>query len=249
MSQDYKIQNKCDHLINWEAEVLQSDRRTLYLSYPLGARDSLSIRMNNIVLNKISFYSVTTLPNVATGIFSKTFIRFNNPTKLYNPLIEAKYTTLSTYCPKCAGVNYLDDIIYGPDKDVVMAQDEVLLIQTLEKFIVTEVNSNPYHTWVGTSIGDLVGTKITDISYLKTNIYNNVKKAVDNLKTVQAQYSKSGRVTTLGELFGDLIAIDVTQSTADPSTILVTVKFSAQSGRVLLFEQLVEANLNQLLPA
>ena len=249
MSHDYKIQNKCDHFINWEGVTLQSDRRTLYLSYPLGAASSLSLRMNNIVLNKVSYYTVKTQSNLAIGIFSKTYILFNNPTKLYNPLIEAKYTTQSNFCPKCAGINFLDDITYGPDKDVVLAQDEVLLIQTLEKFIVTEINSNPYHPWVGTSIESLIGTKITDTNYLKTNIYNNVKKAVDDLKRIQAQYSKSGRPTTSGELFGDLIAIDVVPSTADPSTILVTVKFTAQSGRVLLFEQLVEDNLNQLLPA
>jgi hypothetical protein len=245
MSVDYKIQNRCDHIINWEAITIQSDRKTLYLSYSLGSAASLSIRVNNIVLNE-NLYIVTTQPNVQNGIFSKTYITFKNSIRLYNPLIEAQYTTLSNFCPKCSGTNYLDDIVYGPDKDVVLAQDEILLIQTLEKFIVTQINSNPYHTWLGTSLHTLIGTKVTDISFLKTKIYNDVKKAVDDLKKMQAQYVSLGRPVSQGELFGDLISIDVTPDPSDQSTVHIMVKFSARSGRVLLFEQLAEANLSQL---
>jgi hypothetical protein len=239
MSIDYKIQNLCDHVINWEGISLQTDRKTIYLSYPLGAESSLVIRMNNIVLNR-SMYNVTTQPGIQEGIFSKTYITLKSSTKLFFPIVEARYVTGSGFCPKCAGIKYLDDIVYGPDKDVVTAKDEYLLIQTLEKFIVTRVNSNPYHTWLGTSLHTLIGTKITDMNYIQSKIFEDVKKAVDDLKKVQDQYIKSGRAVSQGELFGDLLSIDVLQDPSDNTTIQIFVKFTARSGRALLFEQLME---------
>ena len=239
MSIDFKIQNQCDHVINWEQIPLQSDRKTFYLSYPLGAEASLSIRMNNVVLLRSSF-NVTTQPGANNGIYSKTYVTFKDSTKLYSPIVEARYTAASSYCPKCAGVKYLDDIIYGPNKDIVTVKDEYLLIQTLEKFIVTRVNSNPFHTWIGTSLHTLIGTKILDMDYLNSKIFDDVKKSVEDLKKTQDQYIKSGRAVSQGELFGELLSIDVQQDNTDPSTIQVVVKFTSRSGRALLFEQLLE---------
>ena len=239
MSIDYKIQNKCDHVINWEDIPLQADRKTVYLSYPVGSEASLQLRINNVVWNK-SLYNITTNKTYKDGIFSKTYIMFKDSTKLFNPLVEARYTTTSSFCPKCAGVKYLDDIIYGPNRDVVTVKDEYLLIQTLEKFIITKLNSNPYHTWLGTSLHTLIGSKINNLSFIKSKVFDDVKKAVDDLKGTQDQYVKSGRDVSHGELFGDLLSIEVNPDTVDPTTVSVLVKFTARSGKALLFEQLME---------
>jgi hypothetical protein len=245
MSIDFKIQNKCDHIINWEATPPQADRKTIYLSYPLASVASLYVRINNVPLDK-SRYNIITQNSVQQGVFFKTYLTLRTSTRLFNPLVESRYTTMSTYCPKCAGENYLDDIIYGPSKDIVTVKDEYLLLQTLEKFIITQIDSNPYHTWLGTTLHTLVGSKITDVNLLKSKIYDDIKKAVDDLKSIQAQYVKSGRPVSLGELFGNLLSVNVNQNEADPTTINVVVNFTAQSGRNLSLTQPVE--LQQLQP-
>jgi hypothetical protein len=241
MSVDFKIQNLCDHYINWERLNLLNDHRSINPFYPIGSVFSLSLRINNVVISP-SNYSIY-LNKDQMVLSPNSIITLNVPCRLYYPIVEAKYTTIPNYCPKCAGTLYIDDFIYGPNKDVVVTKDEFLLIQTLEKLIVTRLNSNKYYAWLGTTIHDLIGRKITDMDYIRTKIVEDVKKSVNDLKKIQEQYISSGRSTTKGELFGNLLGVDVTQL-SDPTTIEILVKFTAQSGKSMELQQLVE--LSQL---
>lgn len=238
MSIDLKIQNKCDDIINWERRSLGPDRRRINLSYPVASTSSFKLRINNVI-QKPTVYSVITVKDTLSEIPS-THVMLREPNRLYNPLIEVKYVTIRTYCPKCAGLRYIDDIRYGPDQDTVTVSDELFLIQTLEKHIVTELESNPYHTWVGTSLHELVKTKMTDIQLITSRIKDDINKAIANLKKVQAQYQKTNRPVSRGELFGKLIEIDVRRDSREPTTIHAIVRFTSQSGKVLEYEQLLE---------
>lgn len=241
MSIDFKIQNLCDHYINWERISLPNDRVNINPSYPVAAINSLILRINNV---NVSSSSYKTYLNKNDMVLSpKSIIVLNEPCPLNFPIVELRYITLPNYCPKCNGILYIDDIIYGPDKDVVTMKDEYLLIQTFEKLIVTEIASNKYYTWIGTSIHDLVGQKISDLAYLKTKIVEDVKKASNDLKDIQNQYVSSGRSVSQGELFGQLLNVDINPQT-DPTTIEVLIGFTAQSGKSLQLQQFVE--LSQL---
>jgi hypothetical protein len=242
MSLDLKLQNVCDHTINWERIAFPVDRRTLSPSYPLGAVSSFGLRINNVPIES-SAYSIFLNKNDLV-MSPKSIVYLKEPCKLYYPIVEMKYTTLKTYCPKCAGSRFLDDFVYGPNKDVVTTKDEYLLIQTFEKLIVTKVNSNKYYRWIGTSLHDLIGTKITDLDYIKNKITEDVRKAVDNLKTIQNQYLSTGRSVSSGELFGKLIDVVVSQYESDPTMVEALIKFTAQSGKSMELQQLVE--LSQL---
>lgn len=238
MSIDLKIQNKCDDVINWERRSLGPDRRRINLSYPVASVSSLRLRINNVI-KKPNTYSVATVRDPLSEV-PTTHILLREPNRLYNPIIEVRYVTIRTYCPKCAGLRYIDDIAYGPDQDAVTVSDELLLIQTLEKHIVTELESNPYHTWVGTTLHELVKTKITDIQLITSRIKDDINKAVSDLKKVQAQYQRTNRPVTRGELFGQLLEVDVRRDSQEPTTIHAIVRFTAQSGKVLEYEQLLE---------
>ena len=241
MSIDIKIQNLCDHYIEWERVTLLNDKRSILPNYPIGAQSSLVLRINNVVVSP-SKYDVYLNPEEMV-MSPKSTILLKVPDTRYYPIVELKYTTLVTYCPKCAGSRYVDDLIYGPNKDVVTTKDEFLLIQTLEKLIVTELDSNKYYGWIGTSIHKLIGQKIVDLDYLKIKIVEDVKKAVNDLKMIQDQYLSTGRLVSGGETFGSLLGVDVKQM-SDPTMIEVVVRFTAQSGRSLQLQQLVE--LSQL---
>lgn len=242
MSIDFKIQNTCDHYINWESLLFYNDSKTIKPSYPIGAVRSFVLRINDVIIDP-SRYDIF-LNNDGMDLSPKSLVVMKEPFIVYYPIIEAKYTTLKTYCPKCAGTRILDDIVYGPNKDVVSVKDEFLLIQTLEKFIVTKLTSNRYYDWIGTSLHSLIGSKISDLSYFKTKITEDVRKAVDDLKSIQSQYISTGRTVTKGELFGELLSVVVSQYEHDPTMLEVLIKFTAQSGKALELQQLVE--LSQL---
>ena len=241
MSVDIKIQNNCDHTINWERLPLQVDGRAFSPTYPLGSTVSLSVRINNV---NISPDSYTTALNSDLTLSPTSAIKLKTVCRLYYPIIEVQYITLKTYCPKCLGLSTLDDFLYAPNKDVLTVKDEFLLMQTFEKLIITKLNSNKYYSWIGTTLHTLIGKKIIDIDYFKTKISEDIKKCVEDLKRLEAQYVSTGRTISKGELFGELLGVDVTVSDADPTLIKVLVKYTAQSGRAVEYQQLLQ--LSQL---
>lgn len=236
MSVDLKIQNVCDHKINWEVGKLESDRRSVLFSKPIASLASLLVRVNNVVVDSSS-YVVRVREDVASA--NKPFyVVFVRKIKDYQPLIEAQYVTLSTFCRKCLGIGYTDDFEYINDKDIRTISDEGLLLQNVEKYVVTKMESNPFHSWVGTGLHQLIGTKITDVETLRSSMQDQVSSAIQKFKTVQRQVQASGRKMTPGELFGNLISMNVKQA-EDPSIFTITVNFTSQNRTMLSYDQTI----------
>jgi len=236
MSIDLKIQNLCDHKVNWEVGQLQSDRKSVLFSKPIASSASLTVRVNNVDIDP-SEYVVRVRDDVVSDD-RPFYVVLSRKVKDYQPLIEAQYVTLSTFCRKCAGLKYGDDFEYLNDRDIRTCKDEELLLQMVEKYIITRVGSNPFHIWIGTILYTMVGSKITDQDLLKSRMTEQANNAIEMLKSVQKQMQSTGREMTPGELFGDLLFMQVTQE-SDPSLFTITVRFTSQRGKQLEYEQLV----------
>jgi len=237
MSYDPKLQNKCDHKINWESYPLESDRITVNLKYPVSSVYGLSLRINNAVIAP-NRYTVISYKQ-AQSLNPASSVRMSYKVPDWEPLIEVNYTTYANNCPKCLAVKYVDDVIYTPSGDFQMAQKEYLLMQTVEKAIITKIASNPFHDWYGTGLQSLIGTKITDLSFMKNKIIEQVSASIEKIKNVQKQLVASNRKVDPGELFGQLLNVDV-QQMDDPTIIMVTVVFTSQSNKQMEFSQLID---------
>ena len=237
MSYDPKLQNKCDHRINWESLILEDDQKTILLTQPVSSVSSVSLRINNIIINQNKYGVVTTRKPLSLVLTSSIVTTYK--VKDWRPLVEVSYVTFSGNCPKCLAVNTVDDVIYTSSGDFKMVKKEYFLLQAVEKAIVTKIASNSFHEWYGTNLHSLIGRKITDLDFLKTKIVEQISTAIEKLKNVQKQLLASNRKIDPGELFGQLLKIDIEQ-TDDPTIIMVTVVFTAQSNQVLEFSQLVD---------
>jgi hypothetical protein len=193
--------------------------------------------VNNVEQRASSYNIVTTRKPLS--IESTSLIRMKNKVKHWEPLVEVNYVTFSNYCPKCLGIKTVDDLVYTAAGDMNVARREYLLVQRVEKIIVTKINSNPFHDWYGTGLHSLVSSKAIDIGFLKTKIIEQISSAIEKLKSVQRQLIASNRKVDPGELFGQLLGIDVTQAD-DPTVILVTVTFTSQNDTTLEFSQLID---------
>lgn len=237
MSLDIKIQNKCDHYINWERVTLRDDRRSIYVSYPIASAASLSLRINNVIIPRTEYSIATKSEKLTVESFFYIFMR--KKIKLNDPIVEVRYVTSQTYCPKCLSVRILDDINYTEKGDFQTINKEFLLVQQVEKYIVTKLGSNIFHDWMGTGLHNLIGSAIKDKELIRSRIVEQVNGGIEKLKTVQRQLQGAGRNLDAGELFGQIISIDV-EDTEDPTIVLVTVAFTAQSGRTVEFSQFIE---------
>lgn len=240
MSIDIKIQNKCDHLINWEEGILQSDRRSIYVTYPIAATASMKLRINWIDV-PASEYVTKTRPLYGV-VDPPLYIEMRNKIKAYDPQIEVQYNTVAQYCPKCRGVRVLDDLVYTRDGNIRTVKDEALLIQNVEKYIVTKQTSNIFHKWLGTDLHNMIGSKIVDLDLLRSEVIEQINSAINKLQNVQRQALGADLDLSDGELFGKLITIDI-ERTDDPTVVLATAVFTAQSGRPLEYNQLIELQL------
>lgn len=237
MSIDLKIQNSCDHMVHWEVGSLQSDLRTIYFQRPLASSASLTLRINNAVIES-ALYAVQ-VRNDILAIEQPFSLLMARKIKDYQPLIEAQYVTIMKYCRKCRGVGGVDDIIYENKSDARTCKDEELLLQMLEKAVVTRLGSNPFHSWFGTGLQDLVGKKLIDPEMAQNRMNEQVSMAVEKLRTLQGQMQSSGRELTPRELFGELISLESAPSPVDPSIYTIRVRFTSQSGKLLQYDQLV----------
>lgn len=245
MSYDIKLQNSCDHKLIWIKEELQDDYKTVILRYPVASLYSFRVRINGKEVSKDSYNVITNRDKLTTQLISR--VVFINKIKLYNPIIEFCYNTIVERCPKCVGVGLIDDIHIDGRGDVEMISKEPLLLQNVEKIIITRISSNIFHEWYGTGLHTLVGTKILDKEFLFNKIREQVSVAIDKLKNIQKQMISSGRKFDKGELFGKLLKIDI-KETNDPSLVLVNVIFTSQNDISIEYSQyLLLTNLRQRL--
>ena len=164
-------------------------------------------------------------------------IYFKDKWKSPDDFFEITYVTVPGFCPKCAGQTSLDDISYDVQGHLKTARNEKLLLQNLEKFTVTELGSNPFHSFVGTTIVALLGEKISDPDFLTTKLIQEINQSLQKLGDLQNQYRQSGRNLTDGEQLESVDNIQVNFDENDPTILRADITVSSKSGKPVSFAQ------------
>ena len=243
MSYDIKLQNSCDHKINWMRYGLENDLRTVLLSYPVASSASFKLRIN-FVEQREDAYAVKNVARLDTQR-PEAFLVMRDRVKHNAPILEVSYYTFSEFCPKCSGTKYVDDLEYIGPGEVRIASEETLLLQRFEKIIVTKLSSNVFHDWYGTGLHSLIGMKISDKDMMRSKIIDQIGAAVDRIRKIQKDMVATGRTMSPGELLGKLEDI-IVEETDDPTLIQVTVSFRSQRGTPMEYSQYIStSNLRQ----
>lgn len=237
MSFDLNIQRTCNHRVYRELVTLDDDRRSLRVSKPLAA-SAIDVFASNILVPS-SLYKIIDDP-ITIEVTRPRMIYLNNKWKAVEDYWEISYYTLSSFCPKCVGLNVLDDIQYNIKGDFLVIRDENLLLQNLEKFTVTEIQSNPFHTFIGTSLVKLLGSRITDTAFITNKVTQQITAALDVLKSLQEQYKLTGRAVTDGELLDIVENVTVRFDDEDPTILRADVTARAVSGQTVNYSQYLQ---------
>jgi len=143
MSFDLNLTTACDHLVFRELTVLDKDARTIHLQNPIAATATVQVfATDNLVPD--TMYRI--INNPTETVNPEKIIQFKDKWRSITDYFEISYITLPNFCPKCSGINFYDDISYDVSGDLFTIRDEKLLMQNVEKFTVTKINSNPFHT-------------------------------------------------------------------------------------------------------
>jgi len=145
--------------------------------------------------------------------------RFNEPVKA-NPVFKVTYAAPPQRCLRCGGTLIENDYRFTPQGFVLLIDNENLLYQASLKIILTDLGSNPYHTWYGTTIRGRIGSKA--IGGVAAVINEDVRRALDKFQTIQEEQAKY-QVVTFKERLYRVLSVQTTVSPDNPYTFLVDV--------------------------
>ena len=234
MSFDLHLATTCDHQVFRELVLMGDDRRELRLSKPLGASAVKVYASDNLIPS--SMYSIV-YDDESLTVNQPRMIRFKEKWRSPNDTFEVTYVTLVDSCPKCDGREALDDISYTVKGGLRQARDEILLLQNAEKWTITEIKSNPFHTFIGTSLVTLLGERITDVNFLVTKVTGEINNTLQKFTDLQNQYRLTNRSMTDGEILETIENVEVDQDDEDPTILRATVTIRAASGKSVDYEQ------------
>jgi len=238
MSYDLALPTLCNHRVDRELTYLASDLRSVRVSQPMSSTMTVAVFASN---NKVSpsIYDIIDDPT-AEAVNPPKMISFKRNWLSPTDTFEVSYNTFSFTCPKCVGGGVIHDISYSNIGSLSLNRNENLLLQNIEKFVVTEINSNPFYSYIGTNLVGLLGEKIYDMGYIRTRITQEIMTSLDRFKDLQSKYASTGRPMTAGETLDAVKSVTVTSDEKDPTILRVSVEATALSGKSLTYVQLLK---------
>lgn len=147
------------------------------------------------------------------------YIRFRKPLQ-GNPMIKVSYSAPVQRCLRCQATFVENDYRFDQAGSAILIQNEDLLYQAVLKILLTDLGSNPFHTWYGTSIRERIGTKA--LMGVSSVLSEDVRKALTKLQSLQTEQGKYQQVTFKERLYA-ILGVSVKRHQQDPSTFLIDV--------------------------
>jgi len=237
MSVDSKIENSCDHLIFEEQLEIDSDLKTLIIPRTLSSTNII-LRVNGFEISKDHEKFGWSVQNDETALYTKiSKLVFKNKRKSKDDFYTVNYAAVPEFCPKCQGLRVLNDEAYTALGKLRTIRNEDKLLQEVKKGLTTHLGSNPFHTWIGTSIHSLIGSKIYNADLIKVRIVEEVTRYLNKYIDVQLQQGNYQDVTSR-EAFDQILTIGVEpQDDIDISYWIISIIFSNRTGQDLLYEK------------
>lgn len=249
MSIDFKIFSICDHFIAKEVIQIDSDLKTIRIPR-VTSSSNVSLYINGFLTNSDSLVNEFTLEEDETSYkLQKKKIVFKNKRKAHDDFFEVSYPVISTLCPKCTGLRVLNDESYNNLGLITTVSNEEKLLQEVKKGLLTKLGSNPFHTWWGTKISQLIGTKVHNVDAIRAIIIQEVSIFLEKYLDIQTHQSQYQSVTDR-EAFYQTLLVDVEPNPEDPTIWTISVIFQNRTGNDMVFEKKFEApsNLTSLSP-
>ena len=158
-----------------------------------------------------------------------SYPRFAYPPKQRNNVrFEVSYFTEAHRCRRCMATRVENDFRVDANGELRLINNEDLLYQSCLKALLTERGSNPQHSWYGSTIMNLIGTKA--VGGMASVISSEIKRVLDTHKGLQEQQANYQNVTMEERLYS-VRDIQVMRHQNDPSTFMCEVVVQNYSGK------------------
>lgn len=160
-------------------------------------------------------------------------IVFDRPVDSDDNIYEVNYTTRQQDCRRCQGIGVENDFRYDANGEPITVDNEALLLQEVQKITFTIKGSNVFERWYGTSLIDMIGSKVSPVgNVVESQMAAEISNALEAWRNQKEQQSAVQDVTQR-ELLANVPELRVVQDDDDPSTfdVFVTVQNAAGEQR------------------
>lgn len=181
-----------------------------------------------------------TLVNDPTTLLDRPvrMIVLDQPLRSVGDFVELDYVTVRQECRRCGGTGVENDWRYGSNGETGQVRDEALLIQEIQKLFYTARGSNPFHTWYGTTLLEMIGKRMGTGSFLQNLITADVYTSFYRWQSIKRQQEdKVGQILTDREYPFKILSVDLQQSTQDPTVIFVNITIQNRSFEPISLER------------
>lgn len=154
------------------------------------------------------------------------FIRFRKPVQ-GNPMIKVTYSVPVQRCLRCRATFVENDYRFDETGSSILIQNENLLYQAVLKILLTDLGSNPFHPWYGTSIRQRIGSKA--LMGVSSVLSEDVRQALSRYQALQTEQAKYQQVSFKERLYS-VQGVSVKRHQQDPTTFLIEVTVQNASG-------------------
>lgn len=147
------------------------------------------------------------------------FVRFDAPVKS-GMYFTVTYPVARDMCLRCLTTGVENDYRFDSQGAALTVMDENLLYQSVLKVILTEIRSNIYYPWYGSTLSSLIGSKV--LGGTAAGIRQSITTALTMFQNLQNSLSKYQRITAKERLFA-VDGIGVSQSPNDPTVFFIEV--------------------------
>jgi len=225
--------------LNLNNEIVFSviDRKVAFKTTRTGASESVFIPDTSTLATALGFqtnreyrgmdnlpgWTLIGDPNTLSDRPTRLIV-FDEPLRSGSDFVEINYATVQQECRRCGGTGIENDWRYNRAGEVILTRDEDLLIQELQKNFYTILGSNPFHTWYGTQLVELVGKKLSSGSFLQNLVTGDIYTAFTRWQSIKSQQEqKVGQLVTDKEFPFRLLSVSLEQSTQDPTVVFVNM--------------------------
>ena len=234
MTYEMQMWSICDHRVHREMYTMSwegnSDFRTIRLIQPISDQEVRVWYIDKELLQTdVAFGWSLAYDEYSVPEDPKTKIVFNRPIKDINGIFEISYSVRQDLCRKCFGLGLLwDHSIDNLGRLRTIVREEKLE-QTILKYLLTIVNSNPFYPFIGTSIPNVIKQKITNAQALQEQVSLDIKLALNRLKNNQINQLDI-QILQAEEILDRILLVDVIQDPVDNRIFYINILVSTLAG-------------------
>ena len=150
-----------------------------------------------------------------------------------NSTLSIRYTTLSDFCPRCAGKDEVNDLQFDDNGRVTLVYDFLKLIQDYFKNLLTSLSSNPFNSNDGSLFPYYVGLKKINALYIDQKIK---EEFLGVLKKVRAKQKIQGPIQGISDAEQIAVIEQLKVYTANTTDVNVEMTVQSKSRDVALLQ-------------